>query len=79
MIKNQIRLKLTVLGTVALLLGACSSAPIIESPSFKLGSQDGCATAKGDYAKNSNSFNNDKDYQNGWYAGRKSCNPSQSK
>ena len=65
----------------SLLFTACtSSSPVVvQSPSFKLGSQDGCATAKGTYIKNSHSFNNDKEYQNGWYAGRKNCNPVQAK
>ena len=60
----------------SLLFTACtSSAPAVQSPSFKAGSQDGCATANGTYTKNSHSFSNDKEYQNGWYAGRKNCNP----
>jgi len=60
----------------SLLFTACtSSAPVVQSPSFKAGSQDGCATANGTYTKNSHSFSNDKEYQNGWYAGRKNCNP----
>ena len=66
---------------VSLLFTACtSSAPVVvQSPSFKLGSQDGCATATGAYTKNSHSFTNDKEYQDGWYSGRKNCNPSQEK
>ncbi len=66
----------------SLLFTACTSSGVpapSNSPSFKQGSQDGCATAKGAYTKNSLSFNNDKEYQNGWYAGRKNCNPSQEK
>ena len=60
----------------SLLFTACtSSTPVVQSQSFKAGSNDGCATANGTYIKNSHSFSNDKEYQNGWYAGRKSCNP----
>jgi len=60
----------------SLLFTACtSSAAAVQSPSFKTGSQDGCLTANGTYTKNSHSFSNDKEYQNGWYAGRKNCNP----
>jgi len=73
-------LNISLIAATALLFTACtSSAPIVQSPSFKSGSQDGCATAKGTYTKNSTSFKNDKEYQNGWYAGRKNCNPSQAK
>ncbi len=73
-------LNISLIAAASLLLGACtSSAPVVQSPSFKSGSQDGCATANGTYTKNSASFNNDKEYQNGWYAGRKNCNPSQAK
>ena len=69
-------LNISLIAAASLLLGACtSSAPVMQSPSFKSGSQDGCATANGTYTKNSHSFSNDKEYQNGWYAGRKSCNP----
>ena len=73
-------IKVSLVAAVSLLFTACTgSAPIVQSPNFKLGSQDGCATAKGAYTKNSASFNNDKEYQNGWYAGRKNCNPAQAK
>lgn len=68
------------LGTLALLLTACtSSTPTLpDSPSFKQGNHDGCATAKGEYTKNSSAFKGNSDYQDGWYYGRKHCNPSQS-
>jgi len=73
-------INITLIATVSLLFTACtSSAPIVQSPSFKSGSQDGCATATGTYTKNSDSFNNNKDYQDGWFSGRKKCNPSQAK
>ena len=64
------------------LFSACttSSTPeIVQSESYKLGVQDGCATASGTYTKNSDSFNNDIEYADGWYAGRKNCNPMNSK
>ena len=66
---------------VSLLFTACtSSAPTLpDSPSFKLGEKDGCATASGAYTKNSDSFKMDADYKNGWFYGRKNCNPSQAK
>ena len=51
------------LTTASLLFTACtSSAPVVQSPGFKAGSQDGCATANGTYTKNSASFTNDKEY-----------------
>jgi len=66
---------------VSLLFTACtSSTPVLmKSPSFKLGEKDGCATATGEYRKNSDAFKMDADYKNGWYKGRKNCNPSQAK
>ena len=73
-------INVSLLAAASLLFTACtSSAPVVQSPSFNSGSQDGCATAKGTYIKNSHSFKNDKEYQDGWYAGRKKCNPDQSK
>ena len=75
-------MNVVLIATASLLFTACTSSGVpapSHSPSFKQGSQDGCTTAKGAYTKNSLSFNNDKEYQNGWYAGRKNCNPSQAK
>ena len=61
----------------AFFLSACSTtAPMIKSPNYTLGEQDGCATANGTYTKNSDLFKSDPDYENGWFAGRKQCNPS---
>jgi hypothetical protein len=74
-------INVSLIAATSLLFTACTSsntpAPVVQSPSFKLGAQDGCTTASGAYTKNSEAFNNDKEYQNGWYAGRKNCNPSQ--
>ncbi|MGB5507186.1 MAG: hypothetical protein WBM70_10945 [Sulfurovum sp.] len=63
----------------SLLLSACtSSAPTLpDSADFKKGNHDGCATAKGEYTKNSEMFRGSADYQDGWYYGRKHCNPAQ--
>ena len=75
-------INVVLIATASLLFTACTSSSLpapVQTPSFKAGSQDGCATAKGTYTKNSHSFKNDKEYQNGWYAGRKNCNPSQAK
>ena len=66
----------------ALLFTACTSSSLpmnAQTPSFKAGSQAGCATASGNYTKNSDSFKNDIDYKDGWFYGRKKCNPAQSK
>ena len=70
------------IATASLLFTACTSSSLpvnAQTPSFKSGSQDGCATAGGAYTKNSNSFHNNKDYQDGWFYGRKKCNPAQAK
>lgn len=67
---------------LSLVLTACTSSsatPMVKSPSFELGEKDGCATASGAYTKNSDSFKMDADYKNGWFYGRKNCNPSQAK
>ena len=73
-------INITLLATVSLLFTACTSPDIpavVESPSFKLGAQDGCTTATGEYTKDGAAFDNDKDYKDGWYSGRKNCNPAQ--
>ncbi len=70
------------IATVSLTLTACtnsSATPMVKSPSFELGEKDGCSTAAGGYAKNSDAFNMDAEYKNGWFYGRKNCNPSQAK
>ena len=72
-------INITLIATVSLLFTACtSSTPVmVKSPSYKVGEKDGCTTATGDYTKNGDAFDIDKDYKNGWYAGRKNCNPAQ--
>lgn len=73
----------TILVTVVLLLlNACTSStatPVVKSPSFERGEKDGCTTASGAYTKDSDAFNADSDYKNGWFSGRKNCNPAQVK
>ncbi len=44
-----------------------------RSDSYKSGAKAGCDTAKGDYRKNHRKFNNDMDYHEGWFDGRKWC------
>jgi hypothetical protein len=74
----KILLNLSLIATTSLLFTACtSSAPTLpDSPSFKQGNHDGCATAKGEYTKSSEMFRGNADYQDGWYYGRKHCNTS---
>ena len=70
------------IAAVSLLFTACTSStaiPMVKSPSFELGEKDGCSTATGNYVKNSDSFKMDTDYKNGWFYGRKNCNPAQAK
>jgi hypothetical protein len=43
------------------------------SDNYKRGIEDGCTTAKGDYVKNHRLFNNDDDYNDGWFLGRNRC------
>jgi len=40
---------------------------------FKEGIEDGCTTAKGDYKKSHTLFNNNIDYNDGWFLGRNRC------
>ena len=70
---------LTLLTSISFLLVGCvSSEPALpDTPGFKQGQKDGCATATGDYVKDNTAFESDKDYQDGWFYGRKSCNPAQ--
>lgn len=75
-------IKITLFATMPMVFIACtSSAPIVPSlpdtPSFTEGKKDGCATATGKYTKNYDAFNIDVDYKNGWFYGRKNCNPAQ--
>ena len=69
-----------VAGVSFLFIACTSSTPVlVKSPNYKLGKKHGCKTATGDYTKNGDTFKMDADYKNGWYSGRKNCNPSQSK
>jgi len=71
--------------TSALLLTACgsnsSSVPQPYRPlkldnksaSYQFGAHDGCMTATEIYKKDHVAFNNDLDYNEGWWAGRRNC------
>ncbi len=56
--------------------GGTTANPMIKSADFQAGEADGCATAKGEYTKNSDLFRTDPDYEKGWFWGRKNCNPA---
>ncbi len=78
-----------VLITSLLLFNACSSRKALKSKTeysysgiyfgkhftenYKKGIEDGCITAKGDYKKSHRLFNNDHDYNKGWFLGRNRC------
>ncbi len=82
--------KVLSLGCIAIIFAIFSGCGVLPSPqkpnsmkipdnmseSFKKGMEDGCLTATGEYTKNSNLFNSNEDYKNGWFAGRSKCNPS---
>jgi len=71
-------IKYTIIAST-LLLSACSQPsipPLPKSEAFQAGEKDGCSTAQGTYTKDSERFKNDADYHNGWFEGRKVCNPS---
>lgn len=44
-----------------------------NTPDYQAGYQDGCTTAHGDYTKNSELFKKNRDYYDGWFAGRSGC------
>jgi len=78
----MIKLPLFLLTALSIFFTACtsSSVPMIpQSPMYKLGQTDGCTTATGAYTKNRENFRNNIDYQEGWFAGRKNCNPINTK
>lgn len=43
------------------------------SPNHQQGIKDGCTTAKGTYKKSHTLFNNDQNYNDGWFIGRNKC------
>jgi len=78
------QIKILMLGSFLLLgLGGCMgigstpvpAAPVNNDPNFRTGYQDGCTTAHGEYKKDSKLFNADKNYYDGWFAGRSACQP----
>jgi hypothetical protein len=63
-------------GCVGSMGGATASPttpPANSDPNFQAGYQDGCTTAHGEYKKDSKLFNADKNYYDGWFAGRSAC------
>ncbi len=72
-------INVVMIAVASLLFTACTSSNMsasVQTPNFKAGSKDGCRTSKGTYTKNSDSFNNNKDYNDGWFHGRRKCNRS---
>ena len=78
-------LKSILLMTSLILLTACGSSkhmsPKLHKPldltgaseSFISGANDGCETASEKYKKDHEAFNNDFEYNEGWWAGRNNC------
>ena len=70
---------LSLIATSAFFFSACTSSGVDmakQSPSFQNGATAGCETAKGAYTKDHDAFNSDMEYQEGWFYGRKKCNPA---
>ena len=83
------RSKLLLLTPVAFIFTACSpkEIPVSEggyyhsgvyfgahfTKAHKKGIKDGCATSKGTYTKSHTSFQNKKEYADGWFLGRNKC------
>ena len=74
-------INILLVASISFLFTACTSSdPVLpDTVSFAQGKKDGCTTATGDYTKNSDAFQMDVDYKNGWFYGRKNCNPVQSR
>jgi hypothetical protein len=71
-------IKILSLTTTLLILGGCTSSTPSYHPQnqkvYKKGFDDGCKTANGDYTKSHHLFNDNLDYHEGWFSGRKECN-----
>jgi len=74
---------LSFIAVSAIFFSACSSTGGVnmdeQTPAFQNGATAGCDTAKGTYRKDHHAFKNDMEYQNGWFYGRKKCNPADAK
>lgn len=70
---------LSLIAVSTLFFSACTGSGVDmskQSPSFQNGATAGCETAKGAYTKDHTAFKSDMEYQNGWFYGRKKCNPA---
>ena len=90
MLKHK-TISLLLLGSLGFYFSACGSSKVSASkggymhsgiyfgkhfpPNYQQGIADGCTTAKGDYKKSHKLFNNDSDYNQGWFLGRNRCRP----
>jgi len=84
-------ISLLLLGSLSFYFSACSSSKVPASkggyshsgiyfgknfpPNYQQGIADGCTTAKGDYKKSHKLFNNNFNYNQGWFLGRNRCRP----
>jgi hypothetical protein len=74
-------LTLGLIAASAVLFSACTSSSSginmdEQTAGFQNGASAGCETAKGAFTKDYTAWKNDIQYQNGWFYGRKKCNPS---
>lgn len=88
MIKKK-KTSLLLIGTSLLIITGCgtSKVPVSQggfyhsdiyfgshfSSPYQQGIADGCTTSKGDYKKSHTLFNNNRDYNSGWFLGRNRC------
>jgi len=68
-----------ILLSIVILLSGCSSSkqprPISNHTyTYQQGYKDGCSTANGTYTKNHKLFNDNLEYHEGWFSGRRDCN-----
>ena len=60
-----------------MILNGCSQEPTFNPSNkhiYNQGYKDGCKTANGNYTKKHKLFQNNLDYHEGWFGGRKECN-----
>ena len=88
---NHKTISILLLGSLSFYFSACGStkAPVSQGgyyhsgiyfgkhfpPNYQQGIADGCTTAKGDYKKSHKLFNEDFNYNQGWFLGRNRCRP----
>ncbi|MBL0722102.1 MAG: hypothetical protein JJV88_05925 [Sulfurovum sp.] len=74
---------LSILSIFLILMTGCSNKSKVSNErrttvdtnniEYRIGTEDGCETAKGNYTKDHSKFRVDLDYHEGWFNGRQKC------